>query len=164
MEIVRARLEDAKQLVELHTTLSQQHPFVPTIVETMELRQEWMDYYLRENREYHEVILAKEKDQIIGNIWIGHMDDTERAHHGGFGIAILKEHLNQKIGTALLEKAEEWAHKKQLRKIRAKVVNDNLGAVFFFLKRGFQFEGTKRESYAYEGTFHDEYILAKDLT
>lgn len=163
MDIVIAHLDDAEELVQLHTTLSEQHPFVPGIILDMELRREWMKFHLRKDRTYHQIFLAKNKGQIVGNLWIGTMDDTERAHHGGLGIAILKDYLNQGLGTAMLNKAERWAKKKKLRKIRVRVVDQNLQAVLFFLKRGFTFEGLKQEGYAHEGQFYDEYSLVKNL-
>lgn len=162
MKIVRAHLDDAKELVALHDTLAKQHAFVPTVIDRR-YEKEWMEFWLRDERRCYEVLLAKHKGKIVGNFWIGHMDDQERAHNAGFGVAVLDKYVNKGVGTALLQKAEKWARKQKCRQIRARVVVENERAVFFFLKRGFTFEALKQQSYGVDGRYLNENVLIKRL-
>ncbi len=163
MEIQIPTSEDAEELVQLHKMLASQHPFVPNETRDEDTRLDWMGYYLKSQNDWQHIYIVRKDEHIIANLWIMRENNEARAHTAYIGIAVLKNHCTQGIGTALMQKAEEWAHNKSCRKMTVKVVSKDIPAVSFFLKNDFLFEGVKRESYYWNEKYYDEYIMEKSI-
>ena len=88
------------------------------------------------------ILVAKEKDKVIGFVGYGICKDLPEAGEI-FAIYILKEYYDQKIGYALmcaaLDKLSEY------NKIAVWVLEGNQRAIKFYKRCGFQFDGTRKQ-------------------
>jgi len=81
-------------------------------------------------------------------------------HAGEFGITVLKEFWNLKIGTNTIETLIEWAKTTDvIRKINLKVDTENKKAIRLYEKFGFKKEGTITRESLINGSFRDSYIM-----
>jgi len=78
-------------------------------------------------------------------------------------VGVLKEHAGRGIETALLAKAERWARGVGLRRLELTGMTHNRAAVALYEKAGFVVEGTRRGSMLVDGSYVDEYYMARLL-
>lgn len=81
-------------------------------------------------------------------------------HYGEFGISILKDYWNNRIGYHMITHLIDWARStKIIRKINLSVLEGNLGAYHLYRKLGFQIEGVESRASFQEGGFKDAYYM-----
>ncbi|QAS51491.1 GNAT family N-acetyltransferase [Halobacillus litoralis] len=56
-------------------------------------------------------------------------------------IAVIKQARKQGVGTELLKVAEKWARERNLAGLSLETQNDNLGAIRFYIRHGFELGG-----------------------
>ncbi len=82
-------------------------------------------------------------------------------HFVTLGITVKKRWRHQGIGRRLMEEALAWAKTNPwLRRIELWVDAENAPAISLYTKCGFQIEGLRQQAVFYNGTFHDELIMA----
>lgn len=84
-------------------------------------------------------------------------------HLAQFGMMILKEYWGQGLGTRLLQIMESHAKKVGVSRIEAMVRIGNDRGEHLYKKNGFVIEGTRKKAAFINGTFWDEYFIAKLL-
>ncbi|WP_284140830.1 MULTISPECIES: GNAT family N-acetyltransferase [unclassified Virgibacillus] len=115
-------------------------------------------------QEENGMIFVAEKDtKLVGYVMaIG--NKVPRTKHRMYVVAgILSSHRGQGIGTALFEKLDAWAKEVCIHRLELTVVTENKAAVALYQKMGYTIEGTKRDSLSIDGTFFDEFYMAKLL-
>lgn len=163
MSLTTATPADAAGLIALHHALCDEHRFVPKDLIADTQRLDWMSYYIAAQNDWQQIYLIKRGADLIGNLWIMRERTSSHQHIAHIGIALLKAHCRQGLGTRLLQRAESWAMAQHCRKITLNVVADNLPAVSFFLKHHYRFEALKKESYGDVNAVYDEYVMCKFL-
>lgn len=88
-----------------------------------------------------------------GHPWVGRNCE--------FGISLLERYYRQGLGTFLMQKIEEWAKDKGMRRINGRVRAKNRAALALYLKCGFEIEGYIREMAFINGEWHGEYCIGK---
>ena len=78
-------------------------------------------------------------------------------------IGVLKEYAGRGIGSALMAEAERWARERGIRRLELTVQTHNQGARVLYEKMGFAVEGTRKYALRVEGSYVDEYYMAKLL-
>lgn len=78
-------------------------------------------------------------------------------------IAIRKEYRGKGIGSALMEKAEEYARERGCRRMELEVFGKNENAIALYKKRGYETEGIKKEAVESPEGYDDIIIMAKKL-
>jgi RimJ/RimL family protein N-acetyltransferase len=165
MNIRAVKKEDAEKLMLLIKRVEDQSEFM--LMEPGE-RQMTLDKQItmieRIESQENSVILTAEKDgAMIGYLFaIG--GSAKRTRHSAYiAIGVLKEFRGQGAGTTLFEAVEEWALKHGISRLELTAVTGNIHGIALYQKRGFEVEGTKRNSLNINGDFHDEYYMSKLL-
>lgn len=127
-----------------------------------EQRNEIKDILLRDNG----TILVAEKDGHL--ILIGYISAyggryKRNRHTAHIVIGILQDSAGQGIGTKLFTELERWAYKHKVHRLELRVIVHNERAIGLYKKMGFEIEGTKRHSLFINGSYIDEYYMAKLL-
>ena len=115
------------------------------------------------SRSNHAVLVAEDAGQLVG--YLGAAGGTYRRNRHTVHIAmgILHAYTSQGIGQRLLAALETWARAQALHRIELTVMTHNARAIKLYQGRGFAIEGTKRHSLLVNGTYVDEYFMAKLL-
>ncbi|MBO0887589.1 GNAT family N-acetyltransferase [Candidatus Bathyarchaeota archaeon] len=112
------------------------------------------------NLENSIIIVAVEKDRIVGHLQISIGTSAPFRDIGDLFIYIHQDYQNLGLGAALMNEGLRLAHARHLHRVELTVVADNHRAVKLYEKVGFQREGVKRENYRGEnGRYHDEVIM-----
>lgn len=130
----------------------------PTIIE--EQRDEIKDTLLKDNQ----TIFVAEKDgQLIGYL-AAYGGRYKRNRYGAYIITgILRAFTSQGLGTRLFEELERWAKKNKIHRLELTVMVHNEAALALYRKMGFEIEGRKQHSLFINGSYVDEYCMAKLL-
>ncbi|HLR52187.1 MAG TPA: GNAT family N-acetyltransferase [Candidatus Avamphibacillus sp.] len=88
---------------------------------------------------------------------------AKRAPHAFVLIGIHPDYRGQGIGSKLFAHLEQWANERDIHRLELTVVCENEAGVASYKKHGFEVEGTKRDSLFIDGTYYDEYYMAKLL-
>ncbi|MCH2023408.1 MAG: GNAT family N-acetyltransferase [Saprospiraceae bacterium] len=98
----------------------------------------------------------------IGAFW--RRGKGERVKHTMVvGLGVAKDFWGKGIGNALFEATEQKAKEIGITRLELEVMTHNKGAIALYKKRGFEIEGTKRNSIKIGDQYIDEYIMAKLL-
>ncbi len=122
--------------------------------------------------EMRQRIMRVQKD---GNLLLGAFQDGElvgfisatigfarRISHSAYLVTgVLKKSSGRGVATSLFEKMEAWALTKNLEKLELTVMCHNERAVALYQRRGFEIEGTKRNSVKVDGKLLNEYYMGK---
>lgn len=81
--------------------------------------------------------------RLVGNATVfGIGNKIKIMHRCGYGISILKEYWNMKIGTMLTQYCLENAKEIGYEQMELTVVEDNIGAINIYKRNGFNICGT----------------------
>lgn len=109
------------------------------------------------------IFVAEQDEKLIGYlIVIG--GKANRAKHSAYiVVGILEQSRGQGVGTALFQRLEEWAKSHCISRLELTVVTENKAGIALYKSRGFEIEGTKRNSLLIDGVFYDEFYMSKLL-
>ncbi len=90
------------------------------------------------------IIVAKDGERVVGFVGYGaYRDETLPAHGEVYAIYVLAEYQGRKIGYELMNAA--LAKLSDYKKIAVWVLKGNEGAIHFYKRYGFRFDGTESE-------------------
>lgn len=90
------------------------------------------------------IIVAKDGEKVVGFVGYGaYRDETLPAHGEVFAIYVLAEYQGRKIGYELMNAALNKL--SDYKKIAVWVLKGNEGAIHFYERYGFHFDGTESE-------------------
>lgn len=111
------------------------------------------------------ILVAEHEQRLIGHLgafW--RRGKGERLKHCmNVGLGVLQEFWGNGIGNALFESLEEWAKNHEITRLELEVMAHNEAAIALYKKRGFDIEGTKRNSIKVGEQYIDEHLMAKLL-
>jgi len=109
------------------------------------------------------LLLAEEGDLPVGFLEaVGGIFRRNR-HVAHLVVGVLEAYAGRGIGTALMAEAERWVRGRGLRCLELTVMTHNHAAINLYGKGGFAIEGTRRQSIRVDGSYVDEYYMAKRL-
>jgi len=109
------------------------------------------------------VIIATDKEEIIGYIE-GERGKFRRNYHSiHFNIAIKLNYTGKGIGVLLIKEFEKECLESSIERIELTVFCDNFNAVKLYKIMGYWVEGTKINSFKIAGVSKNEYLMAKSL-
>lgn len=123
-------------------------------------REELEDLCARENAT---LLLAWVGDRLAGLVEVDGGTFRRNRHAATIIIGILQEFAGRGIGSHLLEAAEAWATSRGLHRLELTVMTHNQAAIRLYQRRGFEIEGTRRDSLRVDGIPTDEYLMAKRI-
>lgn len=108
-------------------------------------------------------LLLKKNGQLIGYL-AAYGGRYKRNRHSVYVITgILQAFTSRGIGTSLFEELERWAREKRIHRLELTVMIHNEAAIALYKKIGFEIEGRKQHSLVINGSYVDEYFIAKLL-
>lgn len=125
-----------------------------------EQEKEWIGNQYKDEREINLAIVLDADDRHIGNCGLFDIDYVDRC--GEFGILIGEPDVwQQGYGTEAARRLVEYGFRQLgLHRIELEVYAFNARARRSYEKVGFRVEGTKRESYYWNGQFHDALTMS----
>lgn len=109
------------------------------------------------------IFVAEQDGELIG--YLGAQGGTFRRprHKVHIVVGILQAFIGKGIGTALFTEMEKWARKSGAHRLELTVMVHNDRGVALYKKMGFDIEGISKDSLLVDGTYVDEYYMAKIL-
>lgn len=105
----------------------------------------WVKYYTE--NEYSLLLVAEADDKIVGVLDFKNNSKIRLSHSGEFGISILPEFQDKKIGSKMIEYLITWARSKpKLKKINLSVFETNKRAIHVYENLGFRIEGQQKNA------------------
>lgn len=120
---------------------------------------------LNESLEFGDLILIAENEakEIVGYL-VAERGRYNRIYHTAYIIVgILKYYQNCGIGTKFFEELNIWSSDREIFRLELTVEVDNEKAIQLYEKMGFKIEGRREKSMKVDGSFVDEYYMAKLL-
>jgi RimJ/RimL family protein N-acetyltransferase len=154
---------DAEEFLSLCKRIDAETPFMmfepgerPTTIE--EQISEIREILLQENQT---IFVAENDGQLIGYVTAcgGRYQRNRQTVYIITGI--LQGFTLQGIGTKLFEEMERWARHKKIHRLELGVMVHNESALALYRKMGFEIEGRKKHSVLIDGSYVDEYLMAK---
>lgn len=109
------------------------------------------------------LLVAETEDQIVGYI-AAQRGKLQRIKHTAYiVVGIRASHQNQGIGTRFFQQLDHWAKDHAVTRLELTVMCPNLAAKHLYEKYGFEIEGIKKRSMLVDGSYVDEYYMAKLL-
>lgn len=107
------------------------------------------------------LLVAEAEGQIVGYISAQKGGLKRIAHSAYIVVGVLKDYRGQGIGTEFFKQLDRWALEKKVTRLELTVICENEVAKHLYEKHGFEVEGVKRKSVFVEGTYLDEFYMAK---
>ncbi|MBU1297925.1 MAG: GNAT family N-acetyltransferase [Bacteroidetes bacterium] len=110
------------------------------------------------------ILVAEHNNQLIGYIRADGGRYKRNRHSGYIVMGILQSFIGQGIGTMLLRELERWAIENKIHRLELTVMVHNEAGLALYKKMDFGIEGTKKHSLFINGSYVDEYYMAKLLS
>jgi len=108
-------------------------------------------------------LIAEIDGQLSGLLNVARGRSPKNAHVAEFGMSCHPECRRIGLGTALLERALDWARSVGIRKMNLEVFASNSGAIALYRKMGFEEEGRRRGEFIIDGVPVDGILMARWL-
>lgn len=166
IRIREIRESDAEEFLSLCKKIDAETQFMmfepgerPTTIK--EQRDEIRDILSKDNQT---IFVAEKDSQLIGYL-SAYGGRYKRNSHSVYIITgILHAFTSKGIGTRLFEELESWAKKNKFHRLELTVMIHNEAAIALYKKIGFEIEGRKQHSLVINGSYVDEYWMAKLLS
>ncbi|WP_223589270.1 GNAT family N-acetyltransferase [Neobacillus bataviensis] len=166
MFIREARPEDAENLLKLIKQVEAESDFMLMDAGERKTSPEQQRKRLEQMRSENNsaILVAEQEDGKLAGYLIAIGGSVKRNRHTAYlVIGVLKKYRGRGIGTKLFQRVEEWALTHKISRLELTVVTENLAGVTLYKKRGFEIEGTKRNSLFIHGKYFDEYYMSRIL-
>ncbi|RLQ94203.1 GNAT family N-acetyltransferase [Falsibacillus albus] len=107
------------------------------------------------------ILAAEQNGKLIGYIFAIGGTVTRKLHSAYLVVGVQKGFRGMGAGTLLFKELDNWAASHGVSRLELTVVTENKSALALYHNFGFEIEGTKRNSLNMNGTYHDEYYMAK---
>ena len=127
---------------------------------SMETEKQWVQNAIMQNKDIRLAICTVEKDIYIGNIYLTGIDYLNRKAQTQILIGN-REYWNNGYGTEAMRLLLEYAFNyKNLRRLEAVVLEDNIGSRKMHEKLGYKKEGILRQSVYKNGQYKNQILFA----
>ena len=108
-------------------------------------------------------VIAEEDGEIAGYL-LAERGRPRRIQHSAYIVTgVRKKHRGRGIGRELFQRLDTWAREKQVTRLELTVMCTNMAAKHLYEKNGFAVEGIKKNSMKVNGSYVDEFYMAKLL-
>ncbi len=107
------------------------------------------------------LLLAFEKEELVGILDLHGFSGPQKQHTAGFGMSVAKAYRNRGVGRALIEALIQYAQSNEhLSRLELEVLEINKFAIQLYETMHFRHEGRKRAAVRVNGKFVDVLTLA----
>jgi RimJ/RimL family protein N-acetyltransferase len=106
------------------------------------------------------VFVAEAPEGIVGRLSLARDAHPASPHVADLGLMVAAGHRRRGIGTALLERAVEWAREVGVDKLELHVFPHNEPAIRLYERFGFEREGLRRDHYRRGAELVDAVLMA----
>ena len=110
------------------------------------------------------IFVAEHDKELVGYLAAYGGEFRRNRHKAHIVVGILQKFTGKGIGTALFIEAERWARQVGIHRLELTVMSHNRAGLALYKKMGFFVEGIAKDSLLVEGTYVDEYYMAKILS
>jgi RimJ/RimL family protein N-acetyltransferase len=157
--------EDAERFLMLAQTIEQETSFMlrepGELTMTATGQREQITQLL--SRDNHTIFVADDAGTLAGYLSAAGGIYRRNHHNVHIAIGIRQAYTGQGIGQQLFAALETWARARALHRLELTVMAHNERAIRLYKRMGFIIEGTKRHALFINGTYVDEYYMAKLL-
>lgn len=107
------------------------------------------------------LLVAEADNRIVGYISAQKGGLNRIAHSAYIVVGILKDYRGKGIGTEFFKQLDIWAEEKKITRLELTVICKNEVAKHLYENNGFEVEGIKRKSVFVDGSYLDEFYMAK---
>jgi len=119
-----------------------------------------IDDYVEDNlAEPHYLLLAYDKEQIVGSVCVG-LDKPKRGEGYIDWVAIIPQYRKQGLATRLIDSVEVYLTKNNFDKVKVRTWSTNIASVALYNKLGFRVDYLVKDD---RGEGIDSIYFAKDL-
>ena len=104
---------------------------------------------------------VKEDGDIVGFLWAERGTLKRISHTAYIVTGIRSAYRRQGIGTEFFRRLDEWAKENGIIRLELTVETPNAAAKSLYEKQGFAVEGIKKKTMKVNGSYVDEYCMAK---
>ena len=109
------------------------------------------------------ILVAEVEGELVGYV-AAYGGDFRRNRHCAHVVAGVRQAFGGRgVGTKLFSEFESWAGRGGIHRLELTVMAHNDRAIRLYRKAGYEIEGTKRDSLLVNGSYVDEYYMAKLL-
>jgi RimJ/RimL family protein N-acetyltransferase len=109
------------------------------------------------------ILVATWEGRLVGYIAALGGKARRNRHRAEVVVAVLRAYGGRGIGTRLFEALEEWAAERGVHRLELTVMAHNERAIRLYERLRYEVEGRKRDSLFVDGSYVDEYCMAKWL-
>jgi RimJ/RimL family protein N-acetyltransferase len=106
------------------------------------------------------VFVAETPEAIVGRLSLARDSHPASAHVADLGLIVAADHRRRGIGSALLQRAVEWAEEVGVEKLELHVFPHNEPAIRLYERFGFEREGLRRAHYRRGAELVDAVLMA----
>jgi RimJ/RimL family protein N-acetyltransferase len=110
------------------------------------------------------IFVAEHEKELVGYLGAFGGEFRRNRHKVHIVVGILQKFTGKGIGTALFTEAERWARQVGIHRLELTVMTHNEIGLSLYKKMGFIVEGAAKDSLLVDGTYVDEYYMAKILS
>lgn len=162
MNIRKARIEDSEKMLEMLLKLDEETKFM--MLEPGERSNNIKGIEGMINGTIagdNLILLAEDKENIVGFLSAQRGHARKIKHTAYIVVGIRQAYRNQGIGGQLFSELDKWAKENDVSRLELTVMCPNEAAKHLYEKNGFVVEGIKKKSIFMDGSYIDEYYMAK---
>lgn len=162
VDITEALPKDAKDIIEYFKIVGSESTYLIMDETGLNMTVEEEEAYLEKanSTKTNKIFIAKNKDEIIGEVGLKGHKSPKTKHNVSFGITVKKAYQNKGLGTLLIEHAINYARiTGSIKNIYLEVREDNDYAIKLYKKNGFKQVGVMPDKIFIDGKYKDELIF-----
>jgi RimJ/RimL family protein N-acetyltransferase len=162
MNMRQAKPEDSKLFLELMKRLDHETEFMMLEPGERTTTAEDMEHYLLSMEQSNSFLLLLFDGQEAAGFLSAKRGAAYRIKHSAYIVCgVLKDYRGKGCGTLLFQELLRWAPENGITRLELTVMSHNDKAVQLYQKMGFEMEGKLNHSMIVNGTYVDQYAMAK---
>lgn len=156
-------IEDAEHFLKLQRTLDLETSYM--LLKPEERRSEVSEVIQSILESIHSnsffIVAVNENEELVGYLSAQRGIYKKINHTAYIVVGILQKYQGKGIGKQFFSQLNAWTEEEKVIRLELTVMSTNLRAINLYEKQGFQKEGIRKKSIYQNGTFIDEYYMAK---
>lgn len=109
------------------------------------------------------IFVAVEDNKLCGYLLLQGETSNRAKHRAYIVVGVHSSYRGKNIGTSLFNYAHNWAAQSEIHRLHLTAMTVNKPAIRLYEKMGYKIEGVSKHSLVVDGTWIDEFYMAKLL-